>query len=272
MKRVDFPGSRHPLQEKIFLGSIPCRRCFVCGHRVIEQKEPVSGVKWTFYGFKYINGIDCMLVQESTYNPVAIYEDELLDRQMCLCTTPDKYLAPVGTIFNAQRPFSSLNEERPINLFSPVFTEYSPYVISTERIIRGLDTRTTCMIKNIPNKLTSKQLVVILSSICFNSFDFVYLRMDFKSHCNNGYAFINFRQPKYIPIFQAAIQGKRWKNFKSEKRGDIAYARIQGLPMLQNRFKRSDILSASREYWPLIFNTQGEEILASEWKAPAKHS
>jgi hypothetical protein len=31
-----------------------------------------------------------------------------------------------------------------------------------------------------------------------NTYDFLYLRMDFINHCNVGYAFIDFIDPKYV--------------------------------------------------------------------------
>ncbi|OAG28864.1 hypothetical protein NEDG_01003 [Nematocida displodere] len=262
--RID---KRYPLKEKLSLGCIEVGTCFICGLGRVHEADEVSGVKWTFRGFKYVNGIQHMLVNEDTSEKVMIYADEELNMQQCLCEAhPFIQQPPIGTLLDVNKAFAELNTiVRVAPSFYPTFFEYSPYTIDKDKIIRGIDTRTTCMIKNIPNKLTTRQLVTLLASISYNSFDFVYLRMDFKSKCNNGYAFINFRECRYIPLFLDAIKGKKWKNFNSEKKGDITYARIQGLVMLQHRFKRSDILGACKEFWPVIFNEQGEETLASDW-------
>lgn len=280
---------RHPLREKILVGAIPCERCFLCGHP--REVDPVSGAKVDSIGFKQIKGVEYMLLREGKgRETVYMYMNECLPKRKCCCVEGDTVcLSKLGSNRPIGSPFIttagkkglerkemgkrlSINENSLYycSAFNPPFIEYSPFSISSDRVIRGLDKRTTCMIKNIPNKLTQRQLLCFLSSICFNSFDFLYLRMDFRSNCNNGYAFINFREPRYIPVFQEAIQGKKWKNFKSEKRAEIAYARIQGLSMLQTRFRRSEILSANKEFWPIIFNEQGEEVLANKWMTAKK--
>lgn len=49
------------------------------------------------------------------------------------------------------------------------------------RIAQGLDTRTTVMIKNIPNKMTDKELIEFINNVCPRRIDFLYLRMDFQN-------------------------------------------------------------------------------------------
>jgi hypothetical protein len=51
-----------------------------------------------------------------------------------------------------------------------------------QRIEDGLDTRTTVMIKNIPNKMSDKDLERFIANVRPRRIDFMYLRMDF----NNG--------------------------------------------------------------------------------------
>jgi hypothetical protein len=53
--------------------------------------------------------------------------------------------------------------------------------IDLNKIAAGLDTRTTVMIKNIPNKLTDKDLIEYISKVCPRKIDFLYLRMDFQN-------------------------------------------------------------------------------------------
>ncbi|KAI5190401.1 hypothetical protein NEMIN01_1025 [Nematocida minor] len=260
-------GGRCPLREKCVVSLLPFTPCYICGRGILSE-ECVSDAKSHFMGFKYIDGTQYMVVDKKTENSVYLYTDEPLNTEYCVCVRPRDAFTPIGTQFNLERSFTrgSSIEYPPLFHLIPDFPVYSPYTISVDSIITGKDKRTTCMIKNIPNKLNIRQLIEVLSSICYNAFDFVYLRMDFKSNCNNGYAFINFRKAKYIPIFLDAIQGKKWKNFRSDKKGDIAYARIQGLRMLQSRFRRSDILAANKEFWPVVFNKNGDEVLATEWK------
>lgn len=45
----------------------------------------------------------------------------------------------------------------------------------------GMDTRTTVMIKNIPNKMTDRDLKTFIDRVCPRRIDFLYLRMDFQN-------------------------------------------------------------------------------------------
>jgi RNA recognition motif 2 len=53
--------------------------------------------------------------------------------------------------------------------------------LNIARIENGQDMRTTVMIKNIPNKMTDKDLMTFIERVCTRRIDFFYLRMDFKN-------------------------------------------------------------------------------------------
>lgn len=90
-------------------------------------------------------------------------------------------------------------------------------VIHRDRIVNGLDRRTTVMIKDVPNKLSREELVNILRDVVPNEFDFVYLRFDFNNHCNVGYAFVNFTSIQALLTFVEVKAGRKWNLFASEK-------------------------------------------------------
>jgi hypothetical protein len=84
-------------------------------------------------------------------------------------------------------------------LFLPTKTDQSKsYDIDIQKVLEGLDQRTTCMIRNIPNKYTQTMLMEWLDGKFAKTYDFLYLRMDFRNHCNVGYAFINFIDYRYF--------------------------------------------------------------------------
>ncbi|KAE8670892.1 APO protein 3 [Hibiscus syriacus] len=103
------------------------------------------------------------------------------------------------------------------------------YELDIDRIIRGHDSRTTLMIKNIPNKY---------------------------NNCNVGYAFINMIDPQQIILFHKAFDGKKWE-FNSEKVATLAYARIQGKAALTAHFQNSSLMNEDKCCRPILFHTDG---------------
>ena len=53
--------------------------------------------------------------------------------------------------------------------------------LDLNKIEQGSDTRTTVMIKNIPNKMSDKDLLSFIAKVCPRKIDFMYLRMDFQN-------------------------------------------------------------------------------------------
>ncbi|KAF8622640.1 hypothetical protein AX15_006755 [Amanita polypyramis BW_CC] len=82
--------------------------------------------------------------------------------------------------------------------------------LNLARIEDGQDTRTTVMIKNIPNKMSDKDLLTFIHKVCPRKIDFLYLRMDFKNGCNVGYAFVNFIHVQDLLTFAKKKLGEKW--------------------------------------------------------------
>lgn len=53
--------------------------------------------------------------------------------------------------------------------------------LNLPKIQDGADTRTTVMIKNIPNKMSDKDLIAYINKVVPRRIDFIYLRMDFSN-------------------------------------------------------------------------------------------
>ncbi|KAG6661642.1 protein MEI2-like 2 isoform X4 [Carya illinoinensis] len=138
------------------------------------------------------------------------------------------------------------------------------YQLDLDKIISGEDFRTTLMIKNIPNKYTSKMLLAAIDENHQGTYDFIYLPIDFKNKCNVGYAFINMVSPSHIIPFYEAFHGKKWEKFNSEKVSSLAYARIQGKPALVTHFQNSSLTNEDRQCWPIIFSSEGQETSDQE--------
>ena len=93
--------------------------------------------------------------------------------------TPTKTsVAPRHQNQKSHPPTSTLHVRAP-GLPPPPISEKNQ--LDFNRIKQGLDTRTTVMIKNIPNKMSDKDLLSFIAKVCPRRIDFMYLRMDFQN-------------------------------------------------------------------------------------------
>ncbi|CAK5281736.1 unnamed protein product, partial [Mycena citricolor] len=142
-------------------------------------------------------------------------------------------------------------------------------LLNLAKIENGEDTRTTVMIKNIPNKMSDKDLMVYVAKVCPRRIDFLYLRMDFTNGCNVGYAFVNFISVQDLLRFAKARLGEKWNMFSSEKVLQMSYANYQGKEALVEKFKNSCIMDEKEEWQPKIFYSAGpEQGLPEPFPAP----
>ncbi|OLL23278.1 Meiosis protein mei2 [Neolecta irregularis DAH-3] len=132
--------------------------------------------------------------------------------------------------------------------------------VDLNRITAGLDLRTTIMVKNVPNKYTQQMLLEYMDEVCERTYDFLYLRIDFKNKCNVGYAFVNFIESKSIIAFAEVRVGTKWNKFHSDKICDISYANIQGKDSLIEKFRNSSVMDEQLTYRPKIFKSAGCQI------------
>jgi len=133
--------------------------------------------------------------------------------------------------------------------------------LDVDAVENGRDSRTSLMVRNIPNKYTQQML---LSEFAENghgpgTIDFFYLPIDFKNKCNRGYAFINFVDYRDILPFHRRYYGKHWRTFNSDKICEITYARIQGKSAMLKRFENSALMEKDEEYKPLVFVSSGPD-------------
>ncbi|PNT14852.3 hypothetical protein POPTR_010G051100v4 [Populus trichocarpa] len=132
----------------------------------------------------------------------------------------------------------------------------------------GSDSRTTVMIKNIPNKYSQKLLLNMLDNHCIHcneqiadgddqplsSYDFLYLPIDFNNKCNVGYGFVNMTSPQAAWRLYKAFHNQHWEVFNSRKICAVTYARVQGLEALKEHFKNSKFPCEMDHYLPVVFS------------------
>ncbi|KAK4740709.1 hypothetical protein SAY87_024297 [Trapa incisa] len=150
----------------------------------------------------------------------------------------------------------------------PVKKMDSRFDITVGETSNAVDSRTTLMIKNIPNKYSQKLLLNMLDNHCiscneqigeesadqpFSSYDFVYLPIDFNNKCNVGYGFVNMTSPQAARRLYKAFHLRHWEVFNSRKICEVTYARIQGLEALKEHFRNSKFPCEVDHYLPVVF-------------------
>jgi hypothetical protein len=95
----------------------------------------------------------------------------------------------------------------------------------------------------------------ILDKVSFGTYDFVYLRIDFKSGCNVGYAFINFADANGMLSLIDRIERRLWPGFNSDKTAEISYATIQGREALVQKFRNSSVMQETPYCRPRLIYT-----------------
>ena len=127
-------------------------------------------------------------------------------------------------------------------------------VIHLENIVKGLDTRTTIMIRNIPNKYDANQLQAELNKNHKDRYDFFYLPIDYGNRCNMGYAFINFTHPVFILELHEEIEGKGWNSYNSDKICQLCYGKWQGRAQLKNHFRNTKVFKTNNKSIKPVIN------------------
>mmetsp|Transcript_19296 Transcript_19296/g.42041 ORF Transcript_19296/g.42041 Transcript_19296/m.42041 type:complete len:316 (+) Transcript_19296:66-1013(+) len=119
------------------------------------------------------------------------------------------------------------------------------------------DSPTTVMLRNIPNRYTQGMLLGLLHDHNFdNTFDFVYLPMDFRNGVNLGYAFVNLLTHEDALRLMNTFQGYSAWTFDSAKVCEVSWAHPhQGLAEHVERYRSSPVMHPCMpdEYKPLMF-------------------
>lgn len=134
--------------------------------------------------------------------------------------------------------------------------------INLQAIDAGIETRTTVMVRNIPNKLEFDDFKRFVDQTSQGTYEFLYLRFDFCNRCNVGYAFISFAKPEHVKAFVQSRTGMKWSqyNYNSEKVIEIRFARIQGCENLIQKFRNSPVMHQESAFRPKLYYASGDLI------------
>ncbi|KAF8776351.1 hypothetical protein HU200_003579 [Digitaria exilis] len=125
------------------------------------------------------------------------------------------------------------------------------------------NTATTVMLRNIPNKLRSSDMISLLDDHCrrmnrgggvVSAYDALYLPMDFRRGYNFGYSFINFTTPDAARRLYYDLEECGWNVHGSKKTINIVQAKIQGTVALGRHFRQKKLECDDEEFLPAIFS------------------
>lgn len=124
--------------------------------------------------------------------------------------------------------------------------EFSKYDIDPDRIQRGMDSRTTVMVRNLVGNNARKEFLMFLEK-CGLADRFTFFYMPCKEHRNvpAGFAFINFIAPADVHKILVMVKSGFWRECKGDaqaKAPAISYARFQGHEELVTHFSSSAVL------------------------------
>ncbi|KAL1200678.1 Protein MEI2-like 3 [Cardamine amara subsp. amara] len=174
-------------------------------------------------------------------------------RRSQLFTGKDSYPWPAATMASIEDPLEDGRSQQFDGNINQIDRK-NQFQLDLSKIMSSEDSRTTLMIKNIPNKYSRNMLLAAIDEKNSGTYDFLYLPIDFKNKCNVGYAFINMVSPKFIIALYEAFNGKKWDKFNSEKVASLAYARIQGKTALIAHFQNSSLMNEDRRCQPIVFD------------------
>jgi len=110
----------------------------------------------------------------------------------------------------------------------------------------------------------------ILDTHAFGQFNCLYLRIDFQTGQNMGYAFVNFTDVAGLLAVLDHLEGYPWHGFSSNKVLECSFATIQGSEALIERFRNSAVRQSAPYCRPHLFLTHHEAVTVQRTRDAGK--
>lgn len=207
-------------------------------------------------GFYYEGYPQCYYNEGSMYDSWDYFGGEDMPARRSRARTSSSAKGPAGKTRAATSSFSSDK--------STAVGSSCPSSFSDD----GVEEPTTVMMRNIPNNYTREMLLDLLNSHGFkNSYNLVYLPIDFQTEVGLGYAFINLTGD--VQHFRDHFHGFSDWQVASQKVCHVSWSNpLQGIQAHIDRYRNSPVMheSVPDEYKPMLF-VNGERVA---FPAPTK--
>ena len=134
--------------------------------------------------------------------------------------------------------FTHPKESRFTKLFQTIKTKKKRKTMSVnpKNIMLGLDKRTSIIIKNIPDNITSEQFKRIIIHYC-PLIDFFYVPLKIRTRKKLRVAFVNVQNfTQIVPIYMGLIYKMIFVYNNPDIEMEICYSKVQGKNQLIQRF------------------------------------
>merc|ERR1719221_1736223 len=105
--------------------------------------------------------------------------------------------------------------------------------------------RTTLVLKNLPGSYSREMLLGLFDNHGFmGQYDFIFLPIDFKTFENQGYCYLNFRNPLVAAQFMDTFQGfDRWWRAWCTAACEVSWSKFeQGYDANIERYRNSPVM------------------------------
>ncbi|KAJ4495677.1 hypothetical protein C8J55DRAFT_483705 [Lentinula edodes] len=146
-----------------------------------------------------------------------------------------------------------------------------PNIIDTDDLRRGLDSRTTVMLRNIPTHMKLNNIQALLWQSSYRKIDFLHVPKNYRTNRNVGYCFVNFINVEFLLMFLQENRGKTWLN-SAPNVIEAVYSNCQGKDALIHKYFHNDrmrvINTALPPSWrPCVYHSSGPHIGLPELSA-----
>jgi len=105
---------------------------------------------------------------------------------------------------------------------------------------------TTVMVRNIACRYTKEQVMEFIDNLGLKgTYDFLYLPLNPVRRANLGYIFINFTSIQAVEECKKLLNGKPLGPSTTEKRCEVALARVQGQANITAHFRRKSVMRSA---------------------------